>query len=100
MSNRAVAIALLLLLSGAVIGPSFASTPVAWGRTGSTTTMPIDRWRPVPGLDWQMQLSGTLDPRYGRDVFFLDLFDTPTATIDRMHARGTRVVCYFSAGSF
>lgn len=90
MTNRVVAIVLLLLLSGAIIRPGATTTPATSGRTGSTATAQPDWWRPVPGLDWQMQLSGALDLRYGRDVFFLDLFDTPTTTIDRLHARYTR----------
>ncbi len=57
-------------------------------------------WQPEPGLDWQMQLTGKLDLDAGRDVFFLDLFDAPDTTIAQLAERGTRVVCYFSAGSF
>jgi hypothetical protein len=33
------------------------------------------------------------------DVFTLDLFDTPRATLDAIHARGGWVLCYFSAGT-
>jgi hypothetical protein len=33
-------------------------------------------------------------------VYDLDVFDTEAATVDRLHARGRRVVCYISAGSF
>lgn len=33
------------------------------------------------------------------DVFDVDLFDTPAATVAELHRRGRRVVCYFSAGT-
>lgn len=46
-----------------------------------------------------MQLTGTLDLELGRDAFFLDLFEAPDSALATLSARGTRVVCYFSAGS-
>lgn len=33
-------------------------------------------------------------------MFNLDLFDTPSETIAKLHERGVFVMCYFSAGSF
>ncbi len=33
-------------------------------------------------------------------MFDIDLFDTPVETIERLQARGVRVICYFSAGSY
>jgi hypothetical protein len=32
------------------------------------------------------------------DIWDLDLFDTPKETIDILHAKGKRVLCYFSIG--
>jgi hypothetical protein len=57
-------------------------------------------WRPAPHTTWQWQLSGRLDPSVRARMFDIDLFDTPAATVARLHARGRRVVCYLSAGSF
>jgi hypothetical protein len=34
------------------------------------------------------------------DIYNLDLFDTPPETITALHARGVRVMCYFSAGTY
>ena len=62
--------------------------------------VPRDAWPPKPGTTWQIQLRGTIDTSYDVDVYDLDLFDTPQATIDELRARGTKVICYFSAGSF
>ena len=57
-------------------------------------------WRPAPGTSWQWQLSGKLDTSLSVDMYDLDLFDTPAATVAALKADGRVVVCYFSAGSF
>ncbi|MBK9180664.1 MAG: endo alpha-1,4 polygalactosaminidase [Acidimicrobiales bacterium] len=57
------------------------------------------RWRPEPGLTWQLQLSGPVDTSVDADVYDVDLVETPQATIDALQAAGRRVVCYLSAGS-
>lgn len=49
----------------------------------------------APGTSWQWQLSGTIDTSVDADVFDIDLFDTPQATIDALHAAGRKVICYF-----
>ncbi|MGH3149012.1 MAG: endo alpha-1,4 polygalactosaminidase [Rubrobacter sp.] len=59
-----------------------------------------ERWRPAPGLSWQWQLSGRLDTSFDVDIYDVDAVETPAATVDRLHARGARVVCYMSAGSW
>jgi hypothetical protein len=59
-----------------------------------------DWWRPQPGLSWQIQLDGNLDLANEAQVFDLDLFDTPAATIASLQAGGTKVICYFSAGTY
>ncbi len=56
-------------------------------------------WRPTPGTSWQIQLSGTVDTTVDVRVYDVDLYDTPQATIDALHAAGRAVICYFSAGS-
>lgn len=60
----------------------------------------IGRWRPKVGDTWQIQLSGTPAISFDVDVYDIDLFDVPKATINRLHRDGRRVVCYFSAGSY
>lgn len=58
----------------------------------------------VPSLPpisaWQIQYTGELDTQLEVDVFNLDLFDTPPATIQALQTRGVYVMCYFSAGSY
>jgi hypothetical protein len=56
-------------------------------------------WRPKPGTTWQWQLTGALDTTLDVQMYDLDLFETPQATIDALHAAGRTVICYFSAGS-
>ena len=54
-----------------------------------------------PGLDdtWQWQLQGNVNTSYNASIYDVDLFDTDPALINRLHARGIKVICYFSAGS-
>lgn len=58
------------------------------------------RWVPKPGTSWQIQFSGALNTNVNVQAFDLDLFDTPPSVIQSLKARGTKVICYFSAGSY
>jgi len=55
----------------------------------------------APGVDttWQWQLTGTINTGYAVQLYDIDLFDTPEATIAALQAQGRAVICYFSAGS-
>jgi hypothetical protein len=57
-------------------------------------------WQPTPGTTWQWQLTGTIDTSVDVQMYDIDLFTTPQATIDTLHAAGRVVICYFSAGSY
>jgi len=70
------------------------------GPTQTTDTATPGPWTPAPGTTWQWQLQGTLDTTPDVAMYDLDLFDTPQATIDGLHADGRVVICYFSAGSW
>ena len=59
-----------------------------------------DWWRPAPGTSWQIQFTGELDFSLDVQMYDLDLFDTPLSALEELHARGVRIVCYFSAGSW
>jgi hypothetical protein len=52
-------------------------------------------WQPTPGTSWQWQLDGTIDTTVDAMVYDVDLFDTPQAVIDELHAAGRKVICYF-----
>ncbi|OWZ20283.1 Endoglucanase [Phytophthora megakarya] len=57
-------------------------------------------WKPTPGTSYQIQLSGTLDLSYNVDMYDIDMYDTPNATIAELQQRGIKVICYFSAGTY
>ncbi len=62
-----------------------------------------DWWQPESSehLTWQWQLNtGNIDTSLDVDVYDVDLFDTPQSKIDYLHAKGKKVICYFSAGSW
>ena len=56
-------------------------------------------WHPTPGTSWQIQFTGKLDLNRDVNVWDLDLFDTSAGKIAKLHDKGRRVICYFSAGS-
>jgi hypothetical protein len=58
-------------------------------------------WHPVPGTSWQIQLSGApVDTSFDVQVYDLDLFDNAASVISTLKAKGKKVICYFSAGSY
>ncbi|KAF1779226.1 Glycoside hydrolase superfamily [Phytophthora cactorum] len=57
-------------------------------------------WNATPDTSYQIQLSGTLDLYYDVDMYDIDMFDTPNATIAELKQRGIKVICYFSAGTY
>jgi hypothetical protein len=59
------------------------------------------RWRPTKGLTWQWQLDGgPIDLSVDAQVYDVDLFETPAASVQELLDRGRKVICYFSAGSW
>jgi len=56
-------------------------------------------WAAKPGTSWQWQITGTIDTTVDAQMYDVDLFDTPQATIDGLHRAGRIVICYLSAGS-
>ena len=58
-----------------------------------------DWYRPASDITWQWQLDGTINTSYEVDLYDIDLWETPGATIELLQNRGVAVICYFSAGS-
>jgi hypothetical protein len=56
-------------------------------------------WQPAPGLTWQWQLDGEVDTSIEAQIFDLDLY-VDQAVIDTLHARGVKLICYISVGSY
>jgi hypothetical protein len=60
----------------------------------------LGAWIPEPGTSLQWQLTGLpVDLGVEAQAYDLDLFESDAATITALHARGSRVICYLSAGS-
>ncbi|MEV8305908.1 endo alpha-1,4 polygalactosaminidase [Streptomyces flavidovirens] len=76
------------------------------GCTGGGDPAPDDReptssrWQPEPGLAWQWQLSGKLDPSVDVPVYDIDGFDYPASAVADLHRRGRKVICYLSTGAW
>ncbi|MBI2112704.1 endo alpha-1,4 polygalactosaminidase [Candidatus Woesearchaeota archaeon] len=66
----------------------------------NTALVKKEWWKPLPNTTWQWQLEGELNLNYDVEMYDLDLFDTSKETIDALHQRGIKVICYFSAGSY
>jgi hypothetical protein len=58
------------------------------------------RWQPKPNSTWQWQLSGKINTGYNVDVYDVDAVETPAPTVRKLHGKGSKVVCYISAGSW
>lgn len=58
-------------------------------------------WHPIAGTTWQIELLYALNNTSPNvSVYDIDLFDNPTSTIADLHAQNSKVICYFSAGSY
>ncbi|MFD9489582.1 endo alpha-1,4 polygalactosaminidase [Streptomyces sp. NPDC059991] len=86
---------------------SAAPTPSAPGPTASrpspsapSPTAGGARWQPRPGLAWQWQLTGKLDPTVDVPVYDVDGFNVSKAQADDLHRRGRKVICYVSTGAW
>ncbi|MCP4446447.1 MAG: endo alpha-1,4 polygalactosaminidase [Myxococcales bacterium] len=67
------------------------------------TPAPIDggNWyKPNAATTWQWQLVDSINTEYDVDVYDIDLYNVSAAQIAQLQADGTRVICYFSAGSY
>ena len=57
-------------------------------------------WVPPPQVDWQWQLTGPVDQNVTASVFDIDLFDNDASVVASLHAKGRKVICYVSVGTF
>jgi len=57
-------------------------------------------WYPTAGLTWQWQIGDNdIDTSIEADVYDIDLY-VDQAIIDELHAKGRKVICYMSVGSW
>jgi hypothetical protein len=103
MKKAAIAISgvLVLFASAAPVGAELIfADGFESGGTSAWSLVVDGRWHPAPGTSWQWQLTGVIDTTIDVEMYDIDLFDTPDATIADLHNAGRVVVCYFSAGSW
>jgi hypothetical protein len=58
------------------------------------------RWQPRPGLAWQWQLDGRVDPSADVPVYDIDGFENSAADVARLHRAGRKVICYVNVGAW
>lgn len=91
-------IAVLLLLAGVSLAARESS---AAPQPALPAPVPCTNcYKPPVGTTWQWQLTGTVDTSFNVQMYDIDLFDVPQSTIDELHGKGIKVVCYMSAGSW
>jgi hypothetical protein len=76
-------------------GPASPTLPVTTGQTPS-----VQIWQPDQHTSWQWQLTTPVDQLLDVAVYDIDLFDNDASVVAALHARGKRVICYMSAGSW
>ncbi len=58
-------------------------------------------WKPNPSISsWQWQLQGKVDTGVKAPVYEVDGFDVGRETVNRLHSKGRRVICYLDVGSW
>ncbi|MCQ6556229.1 endo alpha-1,4 polygalactosaminidase [Streptomyces sp. C10-9-1] len=85
--------------------PSASASAPSPGRTSGTpgpgaSSGPGGRWQPRPGLAWQWQLDGRVDPSVDVPVYDIDGFENSAADVARLKRDGRRVICYINAGAW
>lgn len=59
-----------------------------------------DWWHPTTGLTWQWQIGDNdIDTSIEADVYDIDLY-VDQSIIDKLHAKGRKIICYISVGSW
>ena len=88
--TTATAALLVVLLAGPAFGQGdlIFADGFEFGTTSAWSLTVPDWWRPAPGTSWQWQLTGAIDTSIDVEMYDIDLFDTPTATIDAAARRG------------
>lgn len=79
--------------------PSNPSTPTSTPMSNGTISSSV--WQPKAGTAWDIQLLAPLDPGNATNfaAWDIDLFDNSKETISTMQSRGSKIICYFSAGT-
>lgn len=95
--NRKLLLSLTILIFLTSCAPDLEPDPVK--PTPSSPPPASDWWRPAPGLTWQWQFDEEVDTSVEAQVYDVDLY-VDQSVIDEIHARGVKVICYISVGSW
>jgi hypothetical protein len=71
-----------------------------WSCSDGGSSTPGPRWKPHPGLAWQWQLDGRVDPSADVPVHDIDGFENSPADVARLHRAGRKVICYVDVGAW
>jgi hypothetical protein len=80
--------------AGGASGSAGAAGRAGSGAAAGSGKAP-DYFRPAVGSSWQIQYAEALDTSFDVQIYDIDLYDTPQARIDELHAQGRKVLCYF-----
>jgi hypothetical protein len=105
--RRGVSLCAFLAAAVAPGGCTVLAPDESGGDAIDPNTPPITRgqwYKPLIGTTWQWQLqpdaAGALNTSYAVDLYDLDLFEVSAERVAELHARGLKVIAYFSAGTF
>ena len=84
---------------------AIATLGLASASTSASAAIPppapcVGCYVPAANTSWQIQLNGTVSLTPIATLYDIDGFDNTAATVAKLHAKGRKVACYFSAGSF
>jgi hypothetical protein len=97
---RAHWLGVALALSGlALVAAHGAQSSVA-ARGAGPAAQTDGIWRPALNTPWQWQLPPPVDESVDAVMFDIDMFSNEASVVASLHAKGRRVVCYVSVGSW
>lgn len=79
---------------GSIPAPTPTATPAPASRPRG------EIWRPAVRTTWQWQLDTPVDTNVSAQVFDIDAVDNPASVVANLHAKGSRVIAYMSAGTW
>lgn len=83
------------LLTGLILACTVSAHPALTTRQSASSI-----WQPPQGLTWDYHLLEPASNNPTANVMGIDLFDNDVTTISALQSAGTKVICYFSAGSW
>ncbi|MEY9988626.1 hypothetical protein ABIE67_000658 [Streptomyces sp. V4I8] len=84
----------------AVVAALLTLAGCSGGHAPSPDPAPGARWQPRPGLAWQWQLDGEVDPSVDVPVYDIDGFENTSDDVARLHRDGRKVICYVNVGAW